>query len=340
MLTVSIWYGLDRVPQQLAETGTVVTIGVFDGVHRGHQTLVNRAVKLARERGIPSVMFTFDPHPTVVFQPERVPALLGTVEQRIELATELGIDHVVVVSFTPEIAAWSPAEYVEEALVRMLGAQAVVVGDNFTFGHRAEGTAAMLQELGEQRGVEVHVLSLLEDSAADDAADGESALPHVVCSTWIRGRLAAGDVAGAATGLGRYFSVTGVIEHGAGRGGRALGFPTTNQYFPEKYALPADGVYAGYVTLVVEDAVEERVGTMPLGERMPAAISVGTNPTFGHEPRSVESFILDHDADIYGRVAKVEFVERIRGQETYTSLDELIEAIDRDVEQVRSVLLD
>lgn len=328
MLDVSIWYGLDRIPEHLAAGGTVVTIGVFDGVHRGHQELVKRAVALAHERGVPSVMFTFDPHPTVVFRPSAVPPLLSSVRRRAELAHEYGIDHVVVVSFTKEIASWSPEEYVNKVLVELLNAKAVVVGDNFTFGHKAAGTSAMLQELGEARGMRVDVLRLLEDG------------DHVVCSTWIRQALAEGDVEGANEALGRSFRVSGEVTHGAGRGGRALGFPTANLYFAEKFALPADGVYAGYVTVLPGHGIAAgaTVGTMPVGERMPSAISVGTNPTFGHEPRSVESFILDHEADLYGLDIAVEFVHRLRGMETYNSLDELIEAIGRDVTQTRKAL--
>lgn len=341
MTGVSIWYGLDRVPEHVAAGGTVVTIGVFDGVHRGHQELVRRTVAKARELGVPSVMFTFDPHPTVVFRPESVPALLGTVAERARLAQDMGIDNVVVVSFTKEISSWSPEEYVDNVLVNLLHAKAVYVGENFTFGHKAAGTPEMLHELGQERGIDVTVVKLLAEESARGSSAGAG--EHVVCSTWIRGALAAGDVEGANEALGRKFCVTGEVTHGAGRGGRALGFPTANLYFPDKYALPADGVYAGYVTVCPADAglagaAGGTVGTMPVGEKLPAAISAGTNPTFGHEPRSVESFILNHDADLYGLDITVEFVQRLRGMETYNSMDELIEAIGRDVAQTRKAL--
>ncbi|WCZ36713.1 Riboflavin biosynthesis protein RibF [Corynebacterium heidelbergense] len=321
-----MWYGLDRVPTDLGPT--VVTIGVFDGVHRGHRELVDRAVAEARRRGIASVMFTFDPHPTVVFRPSAVPALLGTVHQRAEQAYACGIDHVVVVAFTRELAGWTPQEYVDRVLVDILHARTVIVGENFTFGRNAEGTSEMLAELGAQRGIDVQVVPLLTEG------------DHTICSTWIRGRLVAGDVAAAAGALGRSFEVEGEVVHGAGRGGRALGFPTANLYFPEMYALPAEGVYAGYVTVVPEEgeAPGGLVGTMPVGAQLPAAISVGTNPTFGHEPLSVESFILDHEADLYGRKVQVSFVERLRGQETYSGVEELVTAIERDVANTRSVL--
>lgn len=325
---MNIWYGLDRVPQALGDSGTAVTIGVFDGVHRGHQQLIQRAIDEARRLGVPSVMFTFDPHPTVVFRPDAVPPLLGTVEERARLAFDMGIDHVVVVGFTAEIAGWSPEEYVDRVLVDLLGAKSVIVGENFTFGHKAAGTPETLQQLGAERDMTVHVLNLLQ-------LDG-----HTVSSTYIRSALAAGKVEDAHEALGRPFSVHGEVTHGAGRGGRALGFPTANQYFQEKFALPADGVYAGY--LIVEQPTDggEKVGTMPVGQRLPAAISVGTNPTFGHEPRSVESFVLDHEADLYGLNVTVEFIHRLRGMETYTSLEELIEAINKDVADTRQVLGD
>lgn len=320
---MTIWYGLDRVPEDLGPTA--VTIGVFDGVHRGHQELISRAVRSARELGVPSVMFTFDPHPTVVFRPSAVPALLSTVSRRAELAQSYGIDHVVVVAFTPEIASWSPEEYIDRVLVDLLQARSVVVGSNFTFGHRAAGTSETLAELGEKRGIDVDVVELLTED-------------EVICSTLVRRQLADGDVAGAARTLGRPFSVESEVVHGAGRGGRALGFPTANLYFPEKYALPLDGVYAGFVEVLPRPGVEETtIGTMPIGQRLPAAISVGTNPTFGHEPRSVESFILDHDADLYGRDIRVSFLRRLRGQETYNGIDELVEAIERDVAATRAV---
>ena len=330
--TVSIWYGLDRVPADLGPT--VVTIGVFDGVHRGHQELARRAVEKARQLGVPSIMFTFDPHPTVIFKPEAVPKLLGTVQERADLAHELGIDHVVVQAFTPEIASWSPEEYIDRALVDTLKAKHVVVGDNFTFGHKAAGTPETLTEAGERKGFSVDAVGLLEE-------DG-----HTICSSWIRSQIAEGNIAEANVALGRDFSVEGVVTHGAGRGGRALGFPTANLYFPEIYALPDDGVYAGFLEIVAgqaelaKDGNPDRVGTMPVGTKLPAAISVGTNPTFGHEPRSVEAFVLDHEADLYEYTVRVSFVDRIRGMETYSNIDDLIAAINRDVAATRKAVLE
>jgi riboflavin kinase/FMN adenylyltransferase len=327
---VDIWNGLDQVPADLA--GSSVTIGVFDGVHRGHQRLIATAVEKAHEAGVPAVMVTFDPHPTVIFRPDHVPPMLATLEQRAVTAARYGIDAMLVVSFDREIAGWSPEEYVQRVLVDLLHARAVTVGDNFTFGHRAAGTSDTLVELGEKYGFDVTVHGLLTDGTGEDA--------HTVCSTWIRDRIVAGDVAAAAGALGRNFTVRGVVTRGAGRGGAALGFPTANLYFPDEQALPADGVYAGDLRILPtqKDPKGALVGDMPVGTHLPAAISVGTNPTFGDETRSVEAYVLDHEADLYGRKVTVSFIDRIRGMESYPDLDSLVAAIGRDVSETRRLV--
>jgi riboflavin kinase/FMN adenylyltransferase len=330
VVSVDIWNGLDEVPSDLQ--GSVVTIGVFDGVHRGHQTLIDTAVTKARELGVPAVMMTFDPHPTVIFLPKSVPPLLATVEQRAVSAARYGIDAMLVVAFDDEIISWSPEEYFRRVIVDLFKAKAVVVGDNFTFGSQASGTSETMKELGERYGVDVTVHGLLRDG---DGTDG-----HTVCSSWIREQLAAGNVAGAAGALGRNFTVRGVVTRGAGRGGAALGFPTANLYFPDSQALPADGVYAGDLRILPtqKDPVGALVGDMPVDVHLPAAISVGTNPTFGDETRSVEAFVLDHEADLYGRKVTVSFIDHIRGMESYDGLEELVEAIGNDVEATRRLV--
>ena len=254
VVPVDIWNGLDEVPSDLQ--GSVVTIGVFDVVHRGHQTLIDTAVTKAREFGVPAVMMTFDPHPTVIFLPKSVPPLLATVEQRAVSAARYGIDAMLVVAFDDEIISWSPEEYFRRVIVDLFKAKAVVVGDNFTFGSQASGTSATMKELGERYGVDVTVHGLLRDG---DGTDG-----HTVCSSWIREQLAAGNVAGAAGALGRNFTVRGVVTRGAGRGGAALGFPTANLYFPDSQALPADGVYAGDLRILPtqKDPVGALVGVL------------------------------------------------------------------------------
>lgn len=318
---MDIWYGLDAVPDDLV--GSVVTIGVFDGVHRGHQRLITAAVDAARTKGVPSVLMTFDPHPVAVFAPERTPTMLTTVAERAELVSALGVDYLLVVDFTKELAGVSPEVYFTTVLVDKLKARGVVVGENFTFGAEAAGTADTMRTLCQRFGLGVQIVDLLFD-------DGQR-----VSSTYIRQRLSAGDIPAANEALGRNYSVVSEIERGAGRGGKELGYPTANQYFPETVALPVDGVYAGWFTVLGEAALD---GDMKPGVRYPAAISIGTNPTFGDHRRSVESFVLDQDADLYGRIAMVEFVQKVRDMVKFHSVDELLENMSRDVTNIREVL--
>ncbi len=316
-----IWHGIDDVPADL--DASVVTIGVFDGVHRGHRRLIEEAVSEAHSRGLPCVMVTFDPHPLAVFLPERSPVLLIPLEQRIRLAMELGVSAVLVLDFRRELAGLEPGEYFSTLLLDTLKADAVVVGENFTFGNNAAGTSETMEELGRRHDVDVHIVDLLYD---EDLR---------ICSSSIRDFLAVGDVEKAAWALGRNFTVTGEIVHGAGRGGRELGYPTANQYFPESVALPVDGVYAGWFTIRDGRPID---GDMERDVAYPAAISVGVNPTFGREPRSVESFLLDREADLYGHTADVSFVGRIRDMVKFNSVEELTAAIENDVTEVRRIL--
>ena len=337
VVAVDIWNGLDEVPADLA--GSVVTIGVFDGVHRGHQTLITSAATKARELGVPAVMVTFDPHPRAIFDPQNTPPLLATVEQRAISAERYGIDAMLVIAFDEEIISWDPEQYFRTILLDKLGAKAVEVGENFTFGSQATGTSTTMRELGEKYDVDVTVHGLLVDEGdTGDGAEGSDC--HTVCSSWIRDRLSEGDVASAAGAIGRNFTVRGVVTRGAGRGGAALGFPTANLYFPDSQALPVDGVYAGDLRILPthKDPVGSEVGDMPVDEHLPAAISVGTNPTFGDQTRSVEAFVLDHEADLYGRTVTVSFVDHIRGMETYTDMDSLITAINNDVDATRRLV--
>lgn len=318
-----IWHGQGEVHDEL--DASVVTIGVFDGVHRGHQRLINTAVSVAGELNLPSVLVTFDPHPVAVFAPERAPSLLTSTTDRELMCAELGIDAALIIDFHKELAGLSPEEYFQTLLIDVLGAKHVVVGENFTFGAGAEGTAKTMVELGEKYGVGVTIVELLYD-------DGER-----ICSTHVRQHLAAGDVARANWALGRTYSLTGEVVRGAGRGGRELGYPTANQYFPDSATVPADGVYAGW--FVVEGNVALS-GDMEAGVAYPAAISVGTNPTFGDERRSVESFVLDRTADLYGQVASVYFVDKVRDMVKFHSVDELMDSIANDVRRTRQLLID
>ncbi|MFG1689969.1 bifunctional riboflavin kinase/FAD synthetase [Nonomuraea sp. NPDC049269] len=294
---------------------SVVTIGVFDGVHRGHQRVVERAVAAARERGLRSVAVVFEPHPSEVVRPGSHPARLTTPRRRSELLTGLGVDEVCVEEFTLELSRMSPGEFAQSMLADRLRAAVVVVGANFTFGHRAAGDTETLAALGEKYDFTVEVVPL---------RDG-------VSSTEIRERLVAGDVEGATADLGRPHRVEGVVVRGYQRG-RQLGFPTANVETQPHTAIPADGVYAGWLECVP-------VANLPTayeGERWPAAISVGTNPTFEGVPRTVEAYALDRDdLELYGVHVAVDFGARLRGNTRFDSIEELIAQIHADVDQAR-----
>ena len=312
------WRGLDAIPAGWGRC--VATIGVFDGVHRGHQEIIARAVAVAAERGLPSVLVTFTPHPSEVVRPGTHPALLTTNTRKAELAADLGIDVVVFLPFTLEFSQLSPEQFVHQALIADLHAAAVVVGENFRFGHRAGGDVDMLVELGRRWGFDAEGVALLSE-------DG-----HPISSTFIRSCVASGDMAAATTAMGRPHRLDGVVVRGDQRG-RDLGFPTANVRAEPWAAVPADGVYAGRVI-----RIDERGNTLSDPAPATAAISVGTNPTFEGRHRSVEAFVLDFSGDLYGQNLGVEFVQRLRGMERYDSLDDLIVAMHGDVRQTRELL--
>lgn len=317
---VRVWRSLDGVPGDLAPT--VVTIGNFDGVHLGHRHLIACARAEADERGITVVAVTFDPHPMAVLRPEHAPAPLSDIEERAALLAEAGVDDVLVLPFSREMAAWTPAEFVQRVLVDTLHCAAVVVGANFRFGNRAAGDVTTLRNDDRFEAVGVSL-------------DGG---PQVWSSTYVRTCLADGDVEGAAVALGRPYSVRGQVTRGDQRG-RELGFPTANVP-PRGQAAPADGVYAGRLRLL--DDVDAP------GEWLPAAISVGTNPTFAgdRDPR-VEAYVLPStalrggdrdDLDLYDHVVEVAFVARLRGMVRFDGVDELVAEMHRDVQRTREVL--
>lgn len=316
-----LWRSFDEIV--VPEGGTSVALGVFDGLHRGHRALVESALSSARELGATPVLVTFDPHPVAVVRPGAQPPLLTTVAERAALAAELGVERTFALPFDRDMAAWEPAEFVDRVLVEGLGCRAVTVGENFTFGRRASGTAAVLAELCAERGIRCTVVELLE-------LDGGRA-----SSTRVRECLAATDVAGAARVLGRPYRVCGEVVHGAGRGGRELGYPTANVDVSTENATPADAVYAGWFTVLDEAPVD---GSIVPGRRYPAAVSVGTNPTFGGTVRTVEAFVLDEHADLYGRRAAVDFVGHVRDMERFDSVEQLLEAMERDVARTRVLL--
>jgi riboflavin kinase / FMN adenylyltransferase len=312
------WQGLADVPMDWGRS--VVTIGVFDGVHRGHQRIIARTADLAAGLGLPLVVMTFDPHPAEVIRPGTHPVLLCTAARRAELLAGLGADAVCIMPFTLEFSRLDPQEFVRLVLVDRLHAAAVAVGENFRFGHRAAGDVALLAELGEKYGFSAEAVPLLRD-------DGVK-----ISSSLIRQKLADGDVTGAAGDLGRPHRVEGVVVPGQRRG-RALGFPTANlQTFPYT-AIPADGVYAGWLS-----TLGEREGQEYEGERWPAAVSVGTNPTFDGQDRVVEAHALDRDdLELYGVHVGVDFAARLRGMERFGSAADLVEQMRRDVDQARAI---
>ncbi|AKE41436.1 Riboflavin biosynthesis protein ribF [Corynebacterium kutscheri] len=320
-MDVDIWHGLDDVPQDFA--ASVVTIGVFDGIHRGHRLLISEATQRARSLGVPSLLLTFNPHPLAILRPDHMPPMLGSVAQRADLAEELGVDHMLALNFTADLSRKTPEEFFHDIVVGTLKAKAVVVGENFTFGFKAAGTTATLRKLCADNSVELTVVPLLTE---DDT---------VVCSTFIRNALTQGNIRQANWALGREFSVKGEVVRGAGRGGKELGFPTANLYFPDSVALPRDAVYAAWFTVVSEAPID---GDIQRGVRYPAAVSVGHNPTFGDERRSVESYVIDRDADLYGHTVVVEFVDHVRDMEKFSGVEELLDAMARDVENTRQIL--
>ena len=309
------WYGLDEVP---AEWGrSVVTIGVFDGVHRGHQRIVERAAQAGRERGLPVVAITFDPHPDEVIRPGSHPPFLCSARRRAELLAGLGADAVLVLPFTLKFSRLDPDEFVRTVLVERLHAAMVVVGEDYRFGHKAAGDVPLLAKLGEKYDFGVEGMPLLADGTR-------------ISSTSIRHMLAEGDVAAAAKALGRPHRVEGVVVRGHQRG-RALGFPTANLETPPHTAIPADGIYAGWLASLDEDGGD--------AGRWPAAVSIGTNPTFGEGERTVEAYALDRtDLDLYGVHAAIDFVARLRGTLRFDSVNELVQQMRRDVEQARELI--
>jgi riboflavin kinase / FMN adenylyltransferase len=290
---------------------SVVTIGSFDGVHRGHQTLVRRAVDAASERGVRSVAVTFEPHPSAVVRPGSEPPYLQTLSDRITSLYVAGIDRVLVLDFTPALAALEPHEFLERVLVGRLAPLKVVVGTNFRFGHKAAGDVVVLAEGGEQHGYEVEAVTLLE-------LDGEP-----ISSSTIRDRLAAGDVAWPTRALGRPYEVVGEVVAGEGRG-RTIGVPTANVAPAGGLLVPANGVYAGHARL---------------GERSwPCVTNVGTRPTFDGRGVTVESHLLDVEEELYGQRLAVSFEHRLRGERKFDGPDELVAQIRRDLDTARELL--
>ncbi|HET8614402.1 MAG TPA: bifunctional riboflavin kinase/FAD synthetase [Actinomycetales bacterium] len=316
---VERWNELQEVPAGYGPS--IVTLGNFDGVHAGHRAVLGEVVTRARAVGGRAVAITFDPHPLQVLHPDRAPALITSLRQRLELMASTGLDAVLVMEFTRELATWSPREFVERVLVATLGARTVVVGRDTRFGHRNSGDVGTLQALGAELGFAVEVLGDRHPESADRRWS----------SSWVRELLLGGDVADAAAVLARPHRLAGTVVHGDHRG-RELGFPTANLGEPVEGLVPADGVYAGWMLRrTLPDSDPDRM--------LPAAVSIGTNPTFDGESRRVEAYVLDRtDLDLYGEPVALELVERLRPTERFDSVEALVAQMRDDVEACRRVL--
>jgi riboflavin kinase/FMN adenylyltransferase len=303
--------GLAAVPPDHGPS--VVTVGMFDGVHRGHRALLDRVAAEAAARGLPAGAVTFDRHPLEVLRPDARPPLLTTLDRKVALLGAAGMDVVLVLAFTEELSQVTAEAFAQEMLMDGVGARAIVVGENFRFGHKAAGDPALLAELGRPRGVEVVVVSLHADG-------GEP-----VSSTRIRAALAGGEVRAAAALRGRAYAGEGTVVRGDGRGGRELGIPTANLAVAGDLALPANGVYAGHLT---EDG----------GRPRPAAISVGVNPQFHTTGRRVEAHVLDFDGDLLGARVSVTFEHRLRDEAAFPTVEDLVAQIHDDIRRARRLL--
>jgi riboflavin kinase/FMN adenylyltransferase len=294
-----------------------VTIGVFDGVHRGHQEIIGHTVGRARDLGISSVVVTFDPHPSEVVRPGSHPAILTEASRKAELIEALGVDVLCVIPFTLEFSHLSAETFAHDVLVEHLHASGVVVGENFRFGHKAAGDVTLLATLGRSFGFTVEDAPLVSSLPAS----------AVLSSTYIRSCVDAGDVAEAARALGRPHRLEGVVVRGDQRG-RKLGFPTANLLTSPHAAVPADGVYAAWLARRGRDGPK----------CLPAAVSIGSNPTFHGRERQIEAYVLDFDEDLYGERLCLDFVARLREQRTYVAIEPLIAQITQDVADTREAL--
>ena len=289
----------------------VVALGNFDGVHLGHQAVVRRAVEVGRRRGLRTVAATFDPHPRAVLWPENEPKLLTTPEVRRELLIACGVEEVREIRFDRELSKKSPREFVLEVLAGSLGAEVVVVGENFRFGHKASGDVAVLKRCMQEAGGEAYAVPIANVLGED------------ISSTRIRELVAEGEVLQAARLLGRPYVLRGEVVEGEKRG-RTIGFPTANVLPDERALVPGRGVYAGHA----------RVGS----ERYGACTNVGTAPTFDRRDSRVEAYLLDYGGDLYTKVVDVTFEERLRPEKRFSGIGELRVQIARDVEEARNFI--
>lgn len=289
---------------------TAITVGVFDGVHIGHQRVLGDLVDRARQEGLTAVVLTFDPHPLAILSPERAPLMLTSVQQRIVQFRALGLEVVGILHF-PDIRELTAHQFANQVLAGALQARRVHVGADFRFGRDRRGDSAFLSKVGAERGFEVSVVDMFGH------------LDGIVSSTRIRRLLEEGNVEAAATLLNRWYELPGRVVMGDGRG-RTIGFPTANIAIPERRATPANGVYAAWASI---DAVARA-----------AVVNIGTRPTFGESARTVEAHLLDFDGDLYGRELPLSFVRRLRPEKRFESVKGLIDQISKDVATARELL--
>jgi riboflavin kinase/FMN adenylyltransferase len=287
-----------------------VTIGTFDGIHRGHQALLRPLIAGARQAGAASVLITFEPHPRCVLDPNHCPAYLTTLDEKTWLLGELGLDHLIVIPFSAQVAALSPAAFMKR-LMRGMQVRHLVTGEDFRFGQGRRGDPAFLRRLGERRGFSVEV--------APKVSRGR----EPVSSSRIRRLVLLGQMRAAAQLLGRDYFFRSTVEHGAKRG-RQLGFPTANLRIAPNKLVPSSGVYAARAEFD--------------GEKHLGALSVGYRPTFGGHNLTVEVFIMDFDGDLYDQLLTVWFVQRLRGEKRFASIPGLTQQMTKDVENARRIL--
>ena len=294
-----------------APKSSVVTVGVYDGVHLGHRFTLSKVVEEAKRTGRRSVVATFDVHPASIVRPESAPLMLCSLDQRLELLDELGIDLVAVIPFTQERSNEPPEEFIQQVLVESLGAGSIIVGDNFHFGKNRAGNVELLQHETAAAGISVEGVHL-------EAADGD-----VVSSTRIRQLVSAGEMTHATQLLNRVHELPGVVMRGDGRGGAELGYPTANVAVAPTLAVPALGIYAGWYR-------DERHNAIP------AAISVGKRPTFYEDGEQlIEAHLLGFEGDLYGAHARVSFGHRLRPEEKFDGVEALIAQMEIDVADAR-----
>ncbi|UFS60093.1 bifunctional riboflavin kinase/FAD synthetase [Subtercola endophyticus] len=308
---MKVFTSVSEIPADFGPSA--VTVGKFDGVHEGHRAVIAELLSVAHTDGLVATVVTFDRHPARLLNPSRAPIALVGNEQKLDLLAQTGVDATLMLTFDQALADLTPLEFVQLILVEGLHAKVVLIGGDFRFGRAGAGNVDTLRELGARFGFETRLI-----------ADVKPGSDRRVSSTWIRELLAEGDVIRATELLGHPPAVQGEVVHGAKRG-RELGFPTANLSPRSEGLIPADGVYAGWLT----DG----------DKRYPAAISVGSNPTFdGVPPKQVEAFVLDETIDLYGHNVLISFADRIRGMVKFTGIEPLIEQMNDDVKQVRERL--